>query len=388
LHQELQLWQIMNKGVVILLLVATVDRVILQGIYPVLPVMIADMGVPPSYNGMFMAITYVSIALGSYVTPRIMGYFSSVNKLSVFLSLITAMSLWGMGSSDGYMSFLFATCVYWFISGVQINIYSIVMSYISPPHKIGSNFGLLANTTLVGAVVGSFVLGPIIQQLGLYCSFVVFGIVSVIFRLVLFFTEYDSISAQQFTTTVSDFKISNKLWLLLITFNAGIMLSFIGRFNLSLIMKEQSYDIEHISYVFAWGALLVFPLPYLFGRLSERISNKLLLIISLLSVVIAMAILQKTTTYPGFLLVSLLICIMTYCSRGVTQKILYDMYPLSLQKHAQSVLSSANWVAAILGFVSISATSSWFSLQQVSMFGFVAGLIALLVLVFSKLDKV
>lgn len=386
MHQELQLWQIMNKGVIILLLVATVDRIILQGIYPVLPVMIADMGLPPGYNSMFMAITYVSIALGSYLTPRIMGYFSSVSKLSVFISLLTAIALWGMGSSSGYWSFLVATCLYWLLSGVQINIYSIVMSYISPPHKIGSNFGLLANTTLVGAVLGSFVLGPFIQELGLFYSFLVFGIVSVVFRFLLFFAEYDSISAQQ-AATDTDFKISNKLWVLLITFNAGIMLSFIGRFNLSLIMKEQHYSIEYISYVFAWGALIVFPLPYLFGRLSERISNKLLLVISLLSVVIAMAILYRTTTYFGFLSVSFLICIMTYCSRGVTQKILYDMYPISQQKHAQSVLSSANWVAAILGFVSVSVTSGWFSLQQVSLYGCVAGIASVLVLFFSKFGR-
>ncbi len=375
----------MNKGVLILLLVATVDRVILQGIYPVLPIMIADFGVPPSYNSIFMATTYVAIALGSYVTPKILYTFKSFSKLSILLSILTAVSLWGMGRSSSYFSFLLFTCWYWFLSGVQINIYSIAMSYISSPNKVGGNFGLLANTTLVGAVIGSFALGPFLKLYGLECSFIVFAAISVVFRLALLLYDFENVHL--ISDEKGDFRISGRLWLLLIAFNAGIMLSFMGRFNLSLIMKQKSYDIESISYVFAWGALIVFPLPYFFGKLSERVSGKLLLTVSLLSVVIAMALLQTTNTYIGFLTVSFLICIMTYCSRGVTQKMLYDMYPLSEQKHAQSVLSSANWVAAIVGFLAVSATSGVFSLQQVSLLGCIIGVLAIIVLLFVPIGK-
>lgn len=348
--------------------------------------MIADFGVPPSYNGLFMAFAYISIALGSYLTPKLLSFFSNINKLSFILAILTTVSLWGMGNSSGYISFLLFTCSYWFLSGIQINIYSIAMSYISKPNKIGANFGLLANTTLVGAVMGSFMMGPILRELGTQYSFVVFAVVTVVFRLAMLLFDFDTVNSQH--SHKVDFKINNKLWLLLITFNAGIMLSFIGRFNMSLIMKEQLYDIERISFVFAWGALIVFPLPYLFGRMSERISSILLLIVSLLSVVVALGILQLTETYTGFLTASFLICIMTYCSRGVTQKLMHDMYPLSEQKHAQSVLSSANWVAAILGFMTVSATSGIMSLQLLSILGCVIGLLAVIVLLFSPIGKV
>lgn len=370
----------MNRGVLVLLLVATVDRIILQGIYPVLPVMIADFGVLPSYNSIFMAITYLAIALGSYITPRLLNSTVTFNKLSFVLSILTSISLWGMGCSNDYISFLLTTCAYWFLSGVQINIHSIAMSYISMPNNIGGNFGLLANTTLVGAVVGSFALGPFLKIYGVEYSFIVIALFSLVFRLAILLYDFNNLHL--IANKKEDFNVSSNLWLLLIVFNAGIMLSFMGRFNLSLIMKDLQFDIQTISYVFAWGALIAFPLPYVFGKLSERISNKILLVVSLLSVVIALAILQSTHSYTGFLLVSFLICIMTYSSRGVIQKILYDMYPLSEQKYAQSLLSSANWVAAILGFVAVSASSGVFNLQQVSFLGCILGILAVVILFF------
>jgi len=375
----------MNRSIFILLLVATIDRIVLQGIYPVLPVMIADLGTSARDNGIFMAITYVSIAAGSYLTPRILNYYGSVSKLSMIVSLLTAISLVSMGMGMGYAGFLVATSFYWFFSGVQINIYSIIMSYISPPEHSGRNFGLLANTTLVGAVMGGFFLGPAIHYAGIFYSFVLFGTVTVVTRLLMLRPDFDVVYARH-NAGPGNFRISKKLWLLLITFNAGIMLSFMGRFNLSIIMKEHHYLIDNISYVFAWGALIVFPLPYLFGLLSQRVSGKLLLVVSLASVTVAMGWLYAAATYLSFLSVSFLICIMTYCSRGVSQKIIYDMYPLSEQKHAQSVLSSANWVAAIIGFVLVSITSGSFSLQQVSLLGFAAGVVALVVLIFSKVE--
>lgn len=376
----------MNKPVILLLIIATIDRIILQGIYPILPVMIADLGTTARDNGIFMAVTYLSIAAGSYLTPAILGYFTSVSRLSVWLSVFTALSLAAMGGGMGYAGFLVATSAYWFFCGVQINIYSIIMSYISPPEKSGNNFGLLANTTLVGAVVGSFFIGPVIYNLGTLFSFILFGGLTILARLLMLFSGFDVVYARH-NVPSGDFKISPRLWLLLIVFNTGIMLSFMGRFNLSLIMKEYHYDIDRISYIFAWGALIVLPLPYLFGLLSQRVSGKLLLVVSLACATIAMGILYKGNSYRSFLSVSLLICIMTYCSRGVSQKIIYDMYPLGHQTHAQSLLSSANWVAAIIGFVVVSAASGSFSLQEVSLFSFIAGVLAVIVLLFSDVGK-
>ncbi len=374
----------MNRPVIILLLIATIDRIILQGIYPILPVMIADLGATPRDNGIFMAITYLAIAAGSYLTPRILGLYSSVSRLSVILAILTAITLIAMGCGMGYTGFLVATSCYWFLCGVQINIYSIIMTYISPAPKSGRNFGLLANTTLVGAVIGSFFIGPVIHSLGTLSSFIVFGMMTIVTRFLMLGSGFDVVYAQHSQDT-GTFRISGKLWLLLITFNAGIMLSFMGRFNLSLIMKDLHYDIDTISRIFAWGALIVFPLPWLFGVLSERISGKWLLVVSLAAVTAAMGFLYTGNTYQSFFAVSFLICIMTYCSRGVSQKIIYDMYPISEQKHAQSVLSSANWVAAILGFVVVSITSGHFSLQQVSHYSFTAGVGAVVVLMFSRI---
>jgi MFS family permease len=374
----------MNRSIAALLFTATVDRVILQGIYPVLPVMVASRGVAATNNGMFMAVVYVAIALGSWLTPRILELHPSVGKVSVVLSLLTGITLLAMGYSVSYPAFLLSTAAYWFLCGVQVNIYSVLMSFISPPERIGSNFGLLANTTLIGAVLGGLAIGPCIKMLGGHGAFALFALATVATRLLLLLPQFDVAYARH-SVKLPPLKISSALWLFLILFNAGIMLSFIGRFNLSLVMKDLHYDIDAISRLFAWGALAVLPLPYLFGLLSQRMPPKWLLVISLSSVTLAMWILYTSSSYSAFFWAGFLICIMTYCSRGVAQKIVYDMYSLAEQKRAQSLLASANWVAAIFGFALVSLLSSGLSLSVVSLACCVLGAVVSIGLLFSKL---
>jgi MFS family permease len=373
----------MKKSVAILLFVAVVDRIILQGIYPVLPVLVANLGASKRATGLFMTVTYISIALGSMATPRLLGWFSSVNRLSIIISVLTAVALCAMGLQTSYIGLLVATSCFWCLSGIQINIYSVIMSYISRAERIGANYGLLANTTLVGAVLGSFLIGPLIHYWGGFYAFLLFGVVSIASRFAMMAADYDIVYAQH--KYIGAFRIEKRMWVLLISFNTGMMLSFMGRFNLSLIMKEHHYGLDAISYIFAWGSLIVFPLPYLFGWLSQRVSNKLLLVITLSSVTLSMLLLSRGSSYPIFLTISFLICIMTYCSRGVSQKVIYDMYPLKQQTQAQSLLTSANWVAGIAGFGLVSIASELFSLQQVSMVGFVVGLASIVLLLFSKI---
>ncbi len=364
----------MKRQVPALLFVATIDRIIIQGIYPILPVMIASLGSSKKETGLFMTVTYIAVAAGSLLTPALLRRFPSVSKMSVVISLLSAVALIGMGVFQGFYGLLLATSAYWFLSGIQINVYSIIMSHISPPQSIGPNFGLLANTILVGSVVGSFAIGPLIHHWGGVYAFAFFGIITILSRTALLGAGFDI--AYSGVKQVSGFHINKKLWVLLITLNVGIMLSFIGRFNLSLIMKDANSNIDDISYIFAWGSALAFPLPYLFGLLAKKVSNKALLFVTLVSVTASMYLLSASHTYTSFLLVSFLICIMTYCSRGVSQKIIYDMYPLNQQTQAQSALTSANWIAAIAGFLIIGITTGMLSLETLSLIGAVIGSIA------------
>lgn len=365
----------MNRPIAALLSVATVDRIILQGIYPILPVMIASRGASTGDNGLFMAVVYMAIAAGSWLTPRILRLHASVGRLSVMIAGFTAASLIAMGYAASYGSFLAATACYWFLCGVQINIYSILMSFISPSQHTGRNFGLLANTTLAGAIVGGLVIGPAIRHMGTQGGFMLFAIVTILARLVILMRYFDVVYAR-YDVHTTRLSISLSLWILLLTFNTGIMLSFIGRFDISLLMKEAGYNIDAISRLFAYGALAVLPLPYLFGWLSQRIEGKWLLSLSLACTAIAMLLLYKPAGYVPFFWAGFLICVMTYCSRGVSQKIIYDLYPVEQQKRAQSMLASANWVAAIFGFVLAGATSAYWSLSAVSLVCCFAGLIA------------
>ena len=58
------------------------------------------------------------------------------------------------------------------------------------------------------------------------------------------------------------------------------------------------------------------------------------------------------------------------------------MYPLNQQTKAQSALTSANWIAAIAGFLVIGITTGSISLETLSLIGSVIGGVAGVALLF------
>lgn len=248
-----------------------------------------------------------------------------------------------------------------------------MMSHFTAPNTAGQDFGLLANTTLVGAVVGSFFVGDWMHFAGQFWAFVGFAGLIVLSRLLFLFPNLDvSFHANHSVSTVRQ-RPTFGLWVLLVTLNIGIMLAFIGRFNMSLVMKQSGYSIGSVSRAFALGTLLALPFPWLFGIWEKRVPAIVLLSISISCVALALPLINGKHYY-AYITAGFLMSIMTYCSRGVTQKLLYDEFPISVQRYAQSLLSTVNWVAAITAFAAIAILSLYFPAHIINWVGFAIGI--------------
>ena len=366
-----------KNGVNLLLFSSIIDRTILQGIYPLLPVLVSNTGATKKETGIFMTVIYVAIFIGSVVTTKALKLNSSIIKIAIIVSVLLSITLFLMGVRNNFMFFLIATSVVWFLAGINQNLTSIIMSYISPAQSIGVNFGKLANTVLIGTVVGSFITGSLFNWIGRESTFLIFGVAFLFSKIILVFVKV--IKPEEKIIEEQKFKIKPKFIWLMLVLNIGLMLTFAGKFCLSLIMKDHNINIAEISHVFAWGALLALPLPYIYGVLSQKVSNKMLLMTNLIAILISMFLLFICSNMIEYILIAFFVSIMAYCSKGVSQKLVYEMYPLNQQSAAQSTYATSNWIAAIFGFLSVGFASDILTLPQISLIGFVLAAIAIVI---------
>ncbi len=366
----------MSREVNYLLASSLIERTVLQGIYPVLPVIVASTGANKKEIGLFMAIIYIAIFLGSVCSPRIIKTKFTVNTTAILIASFLAIFICIMGGMTKYEFLLSTTSVVWFIAGIQQNITTTLMSHITLPESAGLNFGKVANTVLIGTVIGGFLTSVMFDTVGQSMTFFIYGAAIVVSRLLVLCIKPINISVNSPIKSEGKFKASKPFLWLAVAVNIGLMLTHIARFCLSLLMKESGQSVASISANFGWGALLALPLPYVYGRLSQTKPNRILLLTLLFAISICMFLLFSFNNSACFLITSFLISIMAYCSKGVTQKIVYKLYPLSSQVNAQSMLATTNWIAAIIGFVWVSIASDFFTLQQVSATGFVLAVLA------------
>lgn len=357
----------MKREVNLLLISSIIDRTVLQGIYPLLPVLVSNTGVTKKETGIFMTVIYVSIFFGSLITPKMLKLHFSIIRVTIFISVILSLALIAMGFQNTFNMLLLTTSGVWFIAGIQQNLASILMSYISPSTTIGVNFGKLANTTLIGTIAGSFITGSLIKWLGTPLTFSLFAAALLSSKFFIIFLKVNS--PTKTSKEEQNFQIKSPFLWLMLSINIGLMLTHIGRFCLSLTMKDNNIDIDKISRIFGWGALFALPMPYLFGYLSQKVNNKNLLISTLIAISICMLLLYKSDNWYEFVLISFLISVMAYCSTGVSQKLVYELYPLNHQSAAQSTLATSNWIAAISGFFWVAVASDFFTLHQVALIG-------------------
>jgi len=357
----------MNRSIIPILFFYLIERTVLQGIIPVLPVLATNISHNSTQASIYLSICYVSILIGSLLTDKISNLGVSIKILTLINSIPLCVLVGIIGFQKNILPLTIVTASAYFLIGLQLNFITIMVSHLSSPNKAGQNFGILNNMLLLGTVLGGFIIGPTVDAWGYKTAFVVFGGGLLLSYIPVAFVH---IPPKEIVSKTFDKAILTPsfVWLLIII-GIGTMLTQVGRFCIVIDMKDKQMSLSNISYAFAIGTLIASPLPYLYGYLTGKVSNKLLLISTLISLVISFFILRFAATWQHFVSVIFLISIMLYCSKGVCNKICYELFPQERQATAQSWLATANWFAIIFGYGWVGFASDKLTVINVSMIG-------------------
>ena len=347
------------------------------GLFPLLPIYAGKFGASPTLIGIYLALTYVSITVGTMLAGWLSG--KAPRRLMLIMAGFTGvMALALLGKAASLWQVIFLTGYVWFTGGIGLANIDVLTGLNTESTNRGKWFSRIALTNPLGAIVGSLVVGQLVDWKGYPLMFVVMAAEYAIWPLVaLLFLREHSLPASQSNQPdrARSAKSSHVFHFLLLSILLSAMTISVNRLGLSLEMKELDYSAGTISRANVIGGLATIPIVLWFGRLSDRLGRKLFLLSGyLLAAFGGITLILAGQTWQ-FWIVAATTLIARSISTSLASALATDILPPAALGRNLPWVGTASWVAGIIGFASsglvidLAGTTSLFALAAALSFG-------------------
>jgi len=342
----------MNKQIVPLFLCNLAILFVGFGLFPLLPVYASEYGATPSMIGVYLALTYVAISLGT-LAPGWLSRLFRRKVLFVAAGFLGVPALSLLGYAAEFWQIVALTALVWFTGGVGIGLISVFTGLFADKSQRGRWFSLIALTTPLGAVIGGSAVAWLIQQHGYKLMFAALGCVYAIWPLTGLLLVRDQPAAQT-ALPESDRSLAARpgrtFALLVLSVLLVAMTISIGRLGLSLSMKAGQFSPAMISGTNVVGGLATIPLVLGSGLLSDRVGRKPLLVMGCLLAAFGTALLANANQLWHFWVVAAAVLMARSMSASLASALATDILSPAVLTKALPRLNSMNWIAGVLGF--------------------------------------
>jgi MFS family permease len=322
------------------------------GVFPLLPVYAGRFGATPSMIGVYLALTYIAISLGTMLPGWLSGRISQkVLFVTAGFLGVPAVSL--LGYAAAFWQVVVLTGIVWFTGGVGIALVSVFTGRLASPDQRGRWFGLIALTTPLGAVIGGSLVAWLVETQGYQVMFTALGPVYAVWPLVGLLIVKEPRAAQTAvprSRRALAVRPDRRFSLLLLSAFLVAMTISISRLGLSLSMKAALFSAATIARTNVVGGLVTIPVVIGFGLLSDRLGRRLFLVIGYSLAALSTLLLVSASQLWHFWIVSASVLVARSISGSLASALATDILPPEVLGKALPRLTSLNWVAGILGF--------------------------------------
>jgi len=325
------------------------------GLFPVLPLYAADFGASPSFIGIFLAITYIAISLGSILAGQLSERVS-------YKSLFTAAGLLGLiallllGAASALWQVVILTALVWFAGGVGLSITSVLATLHTTSSERGRAFGLLALTSPLGALIGSLIVGRLVAWSGYPVMFIALAVEWSMFPvLALTKVGYEptcepSSSTQPVSSDSSTAQPGTYFLLLLTTVLLGSFTVSVGRMGLSMTMKDQFFSASEVSTANAFAGLFTIPVTLMIGSYSDKLGRKRFLFMGYVLAMGSTMLLVAAHELWQFWLVASLVLASRSVITSMSPAYATDLLSRSAIGKSLPLVGTMNWMSGVVGF--------------------------------------
>jgi MFS family permease len=323
------------------------------GLFPLLPLYAADFGASPSFIGLYLAITYIAISIGSILAAHLSERLPR-KTLFVTAGLLGTPALFLLGRVQSLWHIVILTVLVWFAGGIGLSISNVLTALHATSSTRGKAFGLLALASPLGALLGGLIVGWLVSWSGYPLMFSVLAIVWTMYPLLAWTKVHDKPtcvpSGKTPQTVPPAHRPGTPYLFLLVTILLASMTLNVGRLGLSMAMKSQQFSPGDVSTANAFGGLTTIPITLLIGVLSDRLGRKRFLLTGFVVAMIGTLALIGAQTLWQFWIVSSLILASRSVITSMSPAYATDLLSRRALGKALPLVGTMNWVSGVIGF--------------------------------------
>lgn len=371
-----------RKQLVFLFVSGLVLWVVGNGLMPLLPVRAVELGADASTAGLYLAVSYLALALGAVCAGLISSSRLKIKIPLVIIAMISIPVTWMLGRVETLLALTLLTALLWFTGGFGLATVSILAGMSAGKHERGRVFGILAITSGLGSAVGALFIGWLVETWGFSRMFTILAIYLLLAPLTMILLKEKRKDTKEDGRQAPSARrpLGRAYWLL---FLSSIIASSAGFFIVlvrSLGMSGMGFSPLEISSTVIIGGLVSMPLPFILGWASDRLNRKYLLIIGYLCYSGGLILLGFSSVLWHFHVVLILHGIAVGCISSVGSAWVTDIIPVESLGKGLALFNTTTWIGGIAGFMAAGMLEERVGSLLTCIIGCCLGLVAVAIL--------
>jgi MFS family permease len=372
-----------KKQLFTLFVCSVVPPAVGTGLLGLLPVYLTRLGADSALTGLFLAASFLALAISTVVAGRLSDWLQRRKPLLIMGGVLAIPSAWLMGLATSIAELTVLMAVLSFAGGIVITMVNILAGLFADENERGRIFGIIALSVPLAGLFSGLTSGPIVDRWGYPALFALSALLYVVVPVTGFFVKDKMVVPLISEGAPSSLRALFTTRTFLFLFFASIVAHTANSENIlarPLIMDSLNYDATAIASTGAVGGLVTLPLPILIGWLSDRLGRKPFLILCYLMTTAGLVMLASASELWHFWAATALQGVLV-ASLVVGSALITDTFPKGILGAPLSLFNATPWIGFVVGFGGAGAAMNAFGMGPTLISGALLTLIAALLLI-------
>ena len=339
-----------RKQLVALFLANLVPYTIGQALLGLLPVYVVQLGGDESVAGLYLSLAFGALAVATLSSGWLSNRFQHRKYMIVAAGVVSIPATFLMSQTTNLVLLTVFTMILWFAFGISLTMLNILTGMYADPSSRGRIFGIMGTTIGLGAILGGFASGAIVDRWGFPALLLVaaFGWLFQVLAAV-FLEDRSTVSNQADTPAPAAAPLGRTIWLVIAAHGLALTAMFSTNLARPLMMDAAGFDATAIASTFVVSGFIGLPLPFLIGWLSDRLGRGQLLVAAYAIMSVGVFVLVPAVQLWHFWL-SMILLAANVAGLSVGLAYVNDLSRPESLATATARFSASPWVAGVIGF--------------------------------------